>query len=130
MGGEATTEGYGYTTTGSLGDLLESNLTVITAQECEEILRYNASRKTIRRKIDKALPFGLTIGLLCGQGVLDEEGERGGACKGDSGGPLKIKNRNNDDRETLIGIVSGGVGCGIGVPNWFTKVSFYRDWIK
>ena len=112
------------------GDLLESNVTVLTAEECTEILRYNATRKIFRRKFDKLIPFGLTPGLLCGQGVLNEEGERGGPCKGDSGGPLKIKNRDNDDRETLIGIVSGGVGCGHGVPSWFTKVSFYRDWIK
>ena len=25
-------------------------------------------------------------------------------------------------RDTLIGIVSGGVGCGNGIPGWYTKV--------
>merc|ERR1712080_580031 len=32
-------------------------------------------------------------------------------------------------KTTLVGIVSGGLGCGNGYPNWYTRVSFYRDWI-
>ena len=35
-----------------------------------------------------------------------------------------------DGRSTLIGIVSGGIGCGDGFPSWYTKVSFYKDWIS
>jgi secreted trypsin-like serine protease len=45
------------------------------------------------------------------------------ACMGDSGGPLV------QDDGSLIGIVSWGVPCGQGMPDIFTKVSEYKDWI-
>ena len=45
---------------------------------------------------------------------------------GDSGGPLTVA----EDLQTLIGVVSGGVGCGDGIPGWYTKVSYYIDWIR
>ena len=34
-----------------------------------------------------------------------------------------------DGQTTLVGIVSGGLGCGNGIPNWYTRVSFYEEWI-
>ena len=37
---------------------------------------------------------------------------------------------DNDDRTTLIGVVSGGAGCGQGVPGWYSKVSFHIKWIR
>ena len=51
-----------------------------------------------------------------------------GSCRGDSGGPLTTKDPEN--RVTLAGIVSGGLGCGKGFPGWYTKVEFYNEWIK
>ena len=27
-------------------------------------------------------------------------------------------------------MVSGGVGCGQGVPGWYSKVSYHIDWIR
>nr|ABZ04021.1 serine protease 13 [Costelytra zealandica] len=47
-----------------------------------------------------------------------------GACSGDSGGPLVVGNRQ-------IGIVSFGLalGCEIGWPSAFTRVTSYLDWI-
>lgn len=45
------------------------------------------------------------------------------ACHGDSGGPLV-------SRRILIGIVSWGIGCGLGrFPGVYTRVSVLRDWI-
>jgi len=26
------------------------------------------------------------------------------------------------EKDTLIGIISGGIGCGLGIPHWYTKV--------
>ena len=66
-----------------------------------------------------------------------------GSCKGDSGGPLIGDGK--EDKRTLIGIVSGdilsiihtilhhvtgGLGCGLGYPGWYTKVAFHKDWIS
>ena len=56
------------------------------------------------------------------------EGYFSGTCKGDSGGPLTVT--DSDNTKTLIGVVSGGVGCGQGVPGFYTKVSFHSKWIK
>ena len=53
-----------------------------------------------------------------------------GPCKGDCGGPLQTVDTNNEDRTTLLGIVSGGIGCGRGIPGWYTKVSFHINWIR
>ena len=41
-----------------------------------------------------------------------------------------MANADTADRTTLIGVVSGGVGCGQGVPGWYSKVSYHIDWIK
>ena len=54
-------------------------------------------------------------------GIRNEEaGIFSGPCAGDDGGPLTV-----DDQgvKQLIGVVSGGIGCGTGVPSWYTKVS-------
>ncbi|XP_044019359.1 serine protease 27-like [Aphidius gifuensis] len=53
--------------------------------------------------------------------TLTKRGE--GACHGDSGGPLVADN-------TLIGIVSYGLPCARGIPDVFTRVWSYVDWIN
>jgi len=50
-----------------------------------------------------------------------------GACKGDSGGPLYV---DENGIKKLIGIVSGGVGCGKGYPGWNTNISHYIPWLE
>ncbi|EDV96187.1 GH16120 [Drosophila grimshawi] len=49
-------------------------------------------------------------------------------CHGDSGGPLVNK---EDDVDYIIGITSFGLsmGCEIGFPTIFTRVTSYLDWI-
>ena len=50
------------------------------------------------------------------------------ACQGDSGGPLFIEHKG---RRFLLGIVSCGLKCGESkYPGIYTKVCFYRNWIK
>jgi len=75
----------------------------------------------------EVLPFGLSYGMICSQGIYQEDsGYFSGACRGDDGGPLTVE---ADGQTTLVGIVSGGLGCGNGIPNWFTRVSFYEEWM-
>ena len=106
-------------------------MTVISNEDCIEMLRHNTTlKKTVRKQGTEHLPYGLNYGLFCGQGLPNEEGIFGGSCKGDSGGPLQTVDTNNEDRTTLIGIVSGGIGCGKGIPGWYTKVSFHIKWIR
>lgn len=45
-----------------------------------------------------------------------------GMCRGDSGSPLVVGNE-------IIGIASFGVSCATGVPDVYTRVSEYADWI-
>ena len=63
-------------------------------------------------------------GMLC---AFDRNGAQGAttACNGDSGGPLV------DSRKNLVGIVSWGEnGCKATMPNVYTRVSTYVDWIN
>lgn len=51
---------------------------------------------------------------------------RGGkdACQGDSGGPMAT-------RDTLVGVVSWGVGCGRReFPGVYANVAYLREWIE
>merc|ERR1711962_1306577 len=84
----------------------------------------------------------LTIGgpSICterpsGQGFLCADNSGAALCRGDSGGPLTVKDRKG--RHTLVGVtsfiqmlktVAGSKVC-VG-PGYFADVSFYRDWIK
>lgn len=49
------------------------------------------------------------------------------SCQGDSGGPLT--RQEDDGRRSLVGIVSGGKGCGAGKPAVYTRISRYGAWV-
>ena len=119
---------------------METNVTIISNDDCQSILQHNITDPVIKDPVSKALPNGINYGFVCAKGCLyiiynhgfdftsycflplgieNENGTFSGSCKGDSGGPLKIR---IDERDTLIGIVSGGYGCGLNVPGWYTKV--------
>ena len=126
----ATVQGYGFTETGEQGKLLETNVTVISNQMCKEILNFNVTgNDNNRKRLLQGLPLGLDYGLLCAQGIYNEEKRQfSDSCQGDSGGPLTQK--DGQDRTTLIGIVSGGIDCGKGYPGWYTRVEYYKTWIQ
>ena len=115
-------------------------MTILSTEECVEHLKYNATQtykgsSAVRGKIEKGLPLGLTgHGLFCTEGkgeVLNGKRVYKSSCKGDSGGPLKTLDPNNEDRDTLIGVVSGGVTCGtLLIPTWQTRVSYHTKWIN
>ncbi|XP_074599793.1 brain-specific serine protease 4-like [Brevipalpus obovatus] len=58
--------------------------------------------------------------------------EKGGkdSCRGDSGGPLILK-ENSTNTYYIIGIVSAGIECAEpSMPGVYTRVSAYLDWIQ
>lgn len=74
--------------------------------------------KTIPLNVCGTLISSTNANEIC---TLTKEGE--GACHGDSGGPLIHNNK-------VCGIVSRGIPCAQGIPDIFTKVSAYVDWIN
>ena len=129
----ATVQGYGLTEKSERGKLLEVNVTVISNEDCTEQLKYNASRNAKTRDgVSESLPKGIRgRGLFCTRGErIGTTNKNKASCKGDSGGPVKTLDPSNDRRETLIGVVSGGIGCGSGIPPWYTRLSFHARWFN
>lgn len=66
----------------------------------------------------------LSFQLLVDHRELCAETYDGGACFGDSGGPLTCNGR-------LAGVVSWGSGdCTPGVPNVYTRIHYHTGWIR
>ena len=69
-------------------------------------------------------PSALCAGTLAADGSIEAGKD---SCQGDSGGPLT---REEDGGvRSLVGVVSGGKGCGAGKPAVYTRMSYYADWI-
>uniref|UniRef100_A0A671FKP6 Plasminogen activator n=1 Tax=Rhinolophus ferrumequinum TaxID=59479 RepID=A0A671FKP6_RHIFE len=87
---------------------------------------YPSSRCTSKHLFNKTI----TNNMLCA-GDTRSGGDQANlhdACQGDSGGPLVCL---KDNRMTLVGIISWGLGCGQkDVPGVYTKVTNYLDWIQ
>ena len=102
-------QGYGTTEDGTVGNLLETNVTIINNRACKEQFEKNITaykyKAAVSQKLCKALPFGLNDALLCAQGIQNQDGVFSGSCKGDSGGPMTAQ--DDENKKTLIGIVSG-----------------------
>ena len=66
----------------------------------------------------------LCAGTLAADGSIEIGKD---SCQGDSGGPLT---REEDGGvRSLVGVVSGGKGCGAGKPAVYTRMSHYDAWI-
>jgi len=123
----ATVQGFGLTESGTKGELLGANVTVISNQMCKDIFQTNLTSTTFRTLV-RSIPLGLEYGMMCTQGIFNpESSQTTGTCKGDSGSPLYQGGINQ--RKTLIGIVSGGVACGSSYPSWLTRVESFTKWI-
>ncbi|KAF0306910.1 Mast cell tryptase [Amphibalanus amphitrite] len=104
---------------GDLPDQLQDiELVVVETGPCED-----AYRAVVGFEGD--FPGGFQGTKLCATGT---EGTNRDACQGDSGGPLVA--RGADGRFSVVGVVSGGRGCGNPkFPGVYTKVSEYIEWI-
>lgn len=71
------------------------------------------------------LQNGISDSQYC---AYDPDGEKD-SCQGDSGGPLQIVLPKTETAK-VVGIVSFGMGCGIGLPGVYTRVASYVDWIE
>jgi secreted trypsin-like serine protease len=69
-------------------------------------------------------PGALCAGTLAADGSIEFGKD---SCQGDSGGPLTRE--EDGGARSLVGVVSGGKGCGAGKPAVYTRVSYYGDWI-
>ena len=69
-------------------------------------------------------PGALCAGTLAADGSMEAGKD---SCQGDSGGPLTRE--EDGGKRSLVGVVSGGKGCGAGKPAVYTRVSHYADWI-
>ena len=67
----AKVQGYGVTEDKTSGTLLETNVTVITNEECYNQFRSNISsfpgRRIVEKQLCTGLPSGLNKGFLCAQ---------------------------------------------------------------
>ena len=70
-------------------------------------------------------PGALCAGTLAADGSIAAGKD---SCQGDSGGPLTRE--EDGGTRSLVGVVSGGKGCGAGKPAVYTRVSHYADWIN
>merc|ERR1711923_312047 len=115
------------------GPMYEGNVRIISKDDFRRYLRYNITNNqnmNIKSMIQKGLPRGFSNdnGLMYGIGLYNNHMKKFmGPCKGDSGGSLIVDDAR--DRKLMAGIVCGGIGCGMGFPAWYTKVSAYIDWI-
>ncbi|XP_003781330.1 prothrombin [Otolemur garnettii] len=84
----------------------------------------------VERQVCKASTrIRITDNMFCA-GYKPDEGKRGDACEGDSGGPFVMKSPYND-RWYQIGIVSWGEGCDRdGKYGFYTHVFRLKKWIQ
>ncbi|XP_034234435.1 serine protease persephone-like isoform X2 [Thrips palmi] len=97
--------------------LLKVNLAVIPTDHCRSAINVTADSKLSRGIIDSQ---------LCAGGASPKD-----TCPGDSGGPLQVPtNVDPYCQYRVVGLVSFGPPCGIGLPGVYTRVATYVHWIE
>ncbi|KAK4874024.1 hypothetical protein RN001_013384 [Aquatica leii] len=110
VGEKVVSSGWGMTKTGVFANLKKKVISTITStKDCQKTLEGIAS---------------LADTHFCTE-ALNEN--KDWMCSGDSGGPIVYL---KDGRWYQQGIVSFGVGCGVGLPDVNTNVAKYLNWIK
>jgi len=98
-------------------DQLQLEIPIVDKETCQKKWTQFSSRIT---------PELLESTFVCAGGQVGQ-----GPCMGDSGAPLAARSKNKDEGYVLFGLnSSGSPKCGSGVPDLFTRVSNYTDWIN
>lgn len=87
------------------------------AEELKYLDVTTLSNYACRARLSAAAAKRIRNSTLCVYGVPTR-----GMCRGDSGGPLVANG-------TLIGATSWGKPCGLGMPDVFTRISYFVPWI-
>ena len=66
-------QGYGLTEFDTQGKLLETNVTIITIEECRRILKERSSSRIVRNLLKGSILYGLNDQFLCAQGMQNDE---------------------------------------------------------
>ncbi|VVC37437.1 Serine proteases, trypsin family, serine active site,Peptidase S1, PA clan,Serine proteases, trypsin [Cinara cedri] len=117
---KAVASGWGNVETGGSPSehLLKVTLELVPASQC------NNTYKDQRRYLPNGI---IDESQICAG--FSEDGKD--TCRGDSGGPIQIKNNAYECMYTQIGITSFGRFCGIAnTPGVYTRVSKYISWIE
>jgi len=119
---QVTLSGWGRTETGDISqNLLKVNLTVISIEECKEMLNQHFD------EIGVLYPLSRTMWTsnLCAK-EIDKTG-----CHGDSGGPLiYLDDSSGTPFYTQLGVVSwGSPECRPGMPNVYSSIPNQLYWI-
>jgi secreted trypsin-like serine protease len=75
-----------------------------------------------------SLGFAINNSWICALGP-EVGGYYTDVCAGDSGGPMSIID-DLTGRATVVGVVSGGLGCGGTTPAVYTNVEYFTPWIE
>ncbi|CAK1548131.1 unnamed protein product [Leptosia nina] len=109
-GVELVTSGWGYTNNDRYNRKPPNDLQKLTVE--------SLSVSECQKKLEKYKGTPFSDRQIC---TFKKEGQ--GICQGDSGGPLVHKGE-------VVGITSWNIPCGRGLPDVFTRVFSYLDWIK
>jgi len=81
----------------------------------------SVSAKECKKAYKKELKQNMICAGMVGTGRLD-------TCQGDSGGPMVWL---DSERVELIGLTSGGIGCGLSkYPGVYARITYVLDWVK
>lgn len=94
-----------------------------------EIVPLQACNSSIREQVtsQKYLKEGVSDTQICAADTYRQEAD---ACQGDSGGPLVLETDIENNKFTILGIISTGFGCATKTPGLYTRVASYLDYIE
>ncbi|XP_070500663.1 serine protease Hayan-like [Chironomus tepperi] len=130
---DSTVSGYADDADGNLmNTLMEMDVEIIPNSECNKF--YGK---------DQQLPSGIVNSQICVRGKATRK-DINDTCFGESGSPLQFSSTHdiNDENyeseyilttyetSTLIGIQSFSTSCALDIPSVYTRLDFYRDWIR